>query len=420
MDLDPLIDFLNSSPTAWHAVENVSQLLMQHGFEPLDEGESWNIRPNGRYFVMRNGSALSAFVVPSGQCRAARILSSHTDSPALKLKPNAEYKKDHMVMFGVEVYGAPLLTSWLNRDLGLAGRVCYSNDCGEISQRLVNINHQPFVIPQLAIHLDRNVNENGVVLNRQEHLAVLAALSEETAEEFSLESILKEGKVNLLAHDLFFYPLEPARYIGNNKKMLAAYRIDSLCSVYAAVQALVESLDPEEERLKMIVFWDNEEVGSGSAQGAESPFLMHTLERITIALQMAKEEFFKLLHRSFCVSVDLGHALHPNHIEKHEPHHRPLLGRGVVLKINAQQRYASDAIGCALIVETCRKLHLPLQKFVARTDMPCGSTIGPINAAASGICTVDIGIPQLSMHSCREIISCLDQQQMVQLLTALL
>ena len=419
-EIHNLLNFLDAAPTAWHAVNAIQEELEKHKFQQLHEKEPWKIAPGGRYFVQRNGSSLCAFIVPKDKPTHALIAASHTDSPAFKLKPNAEFRKENMVMLGVEIYGAPMLTSWLNRDLGIAGRIVYTDKKGNICESLVRLDKHPVVIPQLAIHLDRNVNESGPVLNKQDQLAALAALTEKDDNEAYLEKLLKE-QVNfkeLLGADLFLFPLEKARLLGYQNQMIASYRIDSLGSVHAALQAFLASIAPSKDQLKMIVFWDNEEIGSSTAQGAGSPFFSQTLERICLVLKLSREDFFRLCKKSLCLSVDLAHALHPNYSDKHEPRHQILMSKGIVLKTSAQYRYASDANSTAFIVNLCRKHKIPFQYFVSRGDIPAGTTIGPIHAHLTGIPTVDIGMPQLSMHSSRELMAFQDYEDMCKLLNA--
>jgi len=416
------LEFLNQSPTAWHAVDQAIQKLLKAGFSELKEEESWQIAPGNKYFVVRNGSSLCAFIVPHQTPISAQAICSHTDSPSFKLKPNAEFRKENMLMLGVEIYGGPLLSSWLNRDLGLAGRVVYTDPNGKMQTELIRLDDHPLVIPQLAIHLDRQVNEQGLLLNKQEHLAALAALDYPTSIPY-LEIRVREKIKHcdrLLGTDLFLFPLESAALTGFRQQMLASYRIDNLGSMHASLTALLGSQNTSNDHLKMAVFWDNEEVGSETAQGAGSPFFSHVLERILLALDCGREEYLRLLRRSCSVSVDFAHALHPNYPEKHEPRHQPLLNKGIVLKANAQQRYATDAYSAAIIVKLCQQLNLSLQKFVSRGDIPCGTTIGPIHAGSTGISTVDIGCPQLSMHSCRELAGCQDHLDMCLLLKAFL
>lgn len=424
MSIQHFLEFLDQSPTAFHAIDNAKHILQKNGFKEIKEEDAWSLQPQTGYFVIRNGSSICAFRTPSAKPERVRILASHSDSPALKLKPKAEYRKHHMIMLGVEVYGAPLLSSWLNRDLGIAGRILYTDKSGNIQENLIKIDEAPVTIPQLAIHLDREVNEKGLTLNKQEHLNALAALDLNNSlppGQSYLEKLLR-AKVQfeaLLGFDLFLYPLEPARLIGFEKQMMASYRIDNLASFYASLQAITADKMAEHD-IQMIACWDNEEIGSNTSQGAASPFISQILERILLTYEMGREAFFQFINRSFCVSIDLSHAVHPNYTEKHDAQHQPMLGHGVVLKSNAQFRYASDARSSAHLQALCLKRNLPLQRFATRGDMPCGTTIGPIHASATGMLTVDIGCPQLSMHSCRELMACQDYLHLVDLLKAVL
>lgn len=420
--IEDLISFLDDSPTAWHAVAAARKRLKQLGFLELSEQKPWHIQPEQSYIVTRNGSSLCAFVTPRQIPQRVRLLASHIDSPSLKLKPWAEIRKHQAVLLGVEVYGAPLLTSWLNRDLGIAGRVLYLNRDRQVEESLVRLDHDPVTIPQLAIHLDREVNEKGLVLNRQEHLNALAGLESSFQETSFLETLLSK-EINfdqILGHDLFLFPLEKARLIGYQQAFLAAYRIDSLASVHAALIALLQHPNPLENEIKMVMFWDNEEVGSHTAQGAESPFFSQILERILGGFKGTREDYFCLINRSTCISIDLAHALHPNYADKHDLQHQPILGQGIVVKSNAQQRYATSARSLLPVQMAAALKQLPLQNFVSRNDMPCGTTIGPLQACLTGMPTVDIGCGQLSMHSCRELMSCQDHVEMCQLLGTLL
>jgi len=418
--IEDLMSFLNVSPTAWHAVDALKEQLIAKNFNFLAEGASWEILPGKSYFTIKNGSSLCAFIAPEKPPRSVHLAASHTDSPALKLKPASEFYRDSMVLWGLEVYGGPLLTSWLNRDLGIAGRVVIQDEKGRLKEKLIRLDSYPCVIPQLAIHLDPQVNEIGVVLNKQNHLVAVADLQLPDVSNSYLDWLLHQvlGEHSLLGSDLFLFPIEPAAFVGYGQEMIASYRIDSLASVHAIWKGLELSADAGEDCLKMAVFWDNEEVGSSTAQGAASPFLAHTLERIMISYGKSRKDYFQLLENSLCVSVDLAHALHPNYPEKHDPFHRPLLGKGIVLKSNTKQNYASNARTTAAITHLCQKAHIPLQHFVSRGDMPCGSTIGPIHATKTGMPTVDIGSPQLSMHGARELMACEDHLGMIRLISA--
>jgi len=422
--IEDLKYFLNSSPTSWHAVEEMIRRLKESGFVELKEEDLWSIQNGKAYFVQRNRSSLSIFITPHSHPKRVRLFASHTDSPALKLKPNSEMRKNGMISFGVEVYGGPLLTSWLNRDLKLAGRIVYKNQQAKIIEKLIQLDQHPFIIPQLAIHLDREINEKGLILNKQDHLNVLAALETELSSSLSyLETLIREkipDYSQLIDFDLFFVPIENARLIGYKQEMLASYRVDSLTSVHAIFDAFIQSTEPHQTDIKMAMFWDNEEVGSSTAQGADSPFFKETFERILNSLKMSRDEYFRITSQSTCISIDLAHGSHPNHLDKHDNQHRPVLGQGVVIKYNAQQKYATSPRSSLPIHLTAEAENIPLQKFVSRNDMPCGSTIGPIQASQTGMPTVDIGCGQLSMHSCREILSCQDQLWLSSLLKSLL
>ncbi|MBS0605952.1 MAG: M18 family aminopeptidase [Parachlamydiales bacterium] len=414
--------FLDQSPTAWHAVEQLGNRLAVCDFSPLTENEKWKLEPGKKYFVSRGG-ALCAFVLPNAKPERAVVLASHTDSPALKLKPQPSFQKENMSLFGVEVYGSPLLSSWLNRDLALAGRVVVTNGNHQVEERLVFLDDVALFIPQLAVHLDREVNDKGLVLNKQEHLCPIVGLTEEGSDPLhSLERLLRRHLSfhSLVSFELFLVPLESSRFVGSNNEMIASYRIDNLASVHACITAMGYVKHPTDHALQMAIFWDNEEIGSNTREGAASPFLSDVLQHIGHALKMDVEEMLMLKNNAFCVSVDMAHALNPNYPKKHDPHHQPLLGKGIVLKYNANQKYASNALSAATIVQACKALNLAHQSFVCRSDMPCGSTVGPIVAQGTGINTVDIGCPQLSMHSIREVMACQDYMDLCRLLTFLL
>ncbi|MBB64861.1 MAG: M18 family aminopeptidase [Waddliaceae bacterium] len=420
-NIQDLRRYLDHCPTAWHAVSTISEDLINAGFTALSEKERWNLEAGKKYFVTRNGSSICAFTVPSSKPKRATIVGAHTDSPSLQLKPHSEYREENMVLLGVEVYGGPILASWFNRELGIAGRISYANEKGEIQTELVDVREHPIIIPQLAIHLDREINTQGFLPNKQEHLPALACLTSKLGEnERYLDKVLSpylKGR-KLLEKDLLLYPIEGSRLLGYNEELLASYRIDNLASTHSALRAFLEAEHSSSDTLNIMISWDNEEVGSSTAQGAASPFLGQVLERICHALEMDQQDWLCLLSRSFCISVDMAHALHPNYKKQYEPRHQPLMEGGVTLKVNAQQRYASNALSSGLIAQLCEEEKLNLQKFVVKSDSPCGSTIGPITATQFGMATVDIGSPQLAMHASRELTACQDHLDMIQLLRA--
>jgi aspartyl aminopeptidase len=419
-----LLRFLDACPTSWHAVAEVKKKLQERGFVELKEEQKWDLQPGRRYFVTRNNSSVCAFVTPLHPPHKIRLIASHTDSPSFKLKPQPEIRNRNMILLGVEVYGAPLLSSWLNRDLGLAGRVIFYNQNGQLECKTVRLDESPLTIPQLAIHLDREVNEKGLQLKKQEHLNALAAFVDDSWDDSNdyLDTLLRKKLrcEKIVNFDLFLFPLEPASFLGYGEQMVAAYRIDNLASLHASLDALIENDEPLTDEIKMLVSWDNEEIGSGTAQGASSTFVPQAIERIALSFGLTREDYFRMLSQSLCVSVDLAHALNPNYGDKHDPNHPILAGKGVVLKTNAQYRYASDAFSSIALQVVAERNGMCLQKFVSRNDIPCGSTIGPIHATLCGMPTVDIGAAQLSMHSCRELMAVQDHIDLCNLLGLIL
>lgn len=414
-----LLTFLYRSPTPWHAVENIKNRLIENGFTELREKDQWAILPGKGYFIIKNGSTLMAFRAPSSsKINNSTIIAAHTDSPGFKIKPNGEYRNKNMILLGIELYGAPLISSWLNRDLAIAGRVILDKKSEKEMQKLIWLKEHPVFMPQLAIHLDREVNEKGLLLHKQNQLTVVAAFdNQETLTTSYLNSLLKEeGCKHILDYDLFLAPLEPPNFVGRNKQMIASYRIDNLTSVHSSLLAFLQQKNALENTLSAVVYWDNEEIGSSTAQGASSPFFSHVLERVFMALKQTREEFLRSLSQSICVSVDLAHAFQPGYEEKYEPRHQLLMNKGIVIKSNAQGRYATDALSAAKIIKLANKHKIGIQRFVTRNDMPAGTTIGPIFASETGMPTVDIGTVQFSMHSAREICSVEDHLLMTKFL----
>lgn len=399
------LDFLKVSPTPFHAVATMRATLLTAGFLELQEGDSWDIQPGERYLVTRNGSSLIAFTT-SRQDPAqsgVRLLGAHTDSPCLKLKPQPDLQRQHYAQLGVEVYGGVLLHPWFDRDLTLAGRVSYRRTNGTLGQALVNFQRAIATVPSLAIHLDREVN-NGRALNAQKELPLLlhSLDGNETGDvrQTLLLQLLHEhpdcDAEAVLDFEICACDTQPAAVIGLKQEFIAGARLDNLLSCFAGLRAL---LDSDNLQPALLVCTDHEEVGSVSACGAQGPFLNSVLQRWL----GHGETLARTLHRSLLVSADNAHGIHPNYPEKHDEKHGPHLNAGPVLKINANQRYASNAPTQAFFRHLCEQQQIPVQMFVARADMGCGSTIGPLTAAETGIKTVDIGVPTFAMHSIREL-----------------
>lgn len=395
-------EFLNQSPTAYHAVRTIQERLK---FQMLHEGDAWDLKPGKSYCVARGDSALVAFRMPKKPARKAVILASHLDSPALKLKPQPETSSHGLGLLGTENYGAPLLYTWLDRDLKIAGRVV-TKDC---KRHLVCLDDFPIVIPSLAIHLNRDVTEKGLIVHKQDHLKALFTLK---FQENALEK--KIGLGPLLSFDLFLVSSEKPALVGFEQDLMAAYRLDNLTSAYACMEAL-KNASASNDTLQLAVFWDHEEIGSTSMVGAGSLLLEQLLERIS---RGNREDFFRLKSQSLCLSVDVTHAFHPNFADKHDPTNTPEMGQGVSVKFNANQKYATDSVHAAQMLHLAAKHKIAIQKNANRSDIPSGSTVGSIMAANLGIPTVDLGIGCWAMHSIRECASAKDLKALTALLEA--
>ena len=403
-----LCAFIDRSPTPWHAVAEVAARLSAAGFTELDEREPFRVEPGDRRFVRRGGTivALVAGTV-SPAVGGFRVLGAHTDSPNLRVKPNADVVKSGWQQLGVEIYGGVLLSTWLDRDLSLAGRAFVRDGVG-VATRLVDLERPIARVPNLAIHLNRGVNKDGLVLNEQRHMAPVLGLGKEPVLKGLLSRALDVAEDALLGFDLCLYDVTKAAIGGVADELLFASRLDNLASCHAALCALLARVDPGPET-RVVVLYDHEEVGSRSAAGAAGSVMRDVLGRLVDGhADRQAQALPRAIARSLLVSADMAHALHPNYTDQHEPQHAPQLNRGLVIKSNANQSYATDGETAARMEGLCQDAGFMAQRFVVRTDLPCGSTIGPITAAQLGIATVDVGAPMLSMHSCRELAGTLD------------
>jgi aspartyl aminopeptidase len=413
-----LLEFIDRSPTPFHAVEEMKNKLNAQGYSELKESDKWELVSNGKYFITRNDSSLIAFIVGTKTKDASgfKIIGAHTDSPNLKLKPNPAYDKSGYLQLGVEVYGGVLLTTWTDRDLSLAGRIIIKGKKRPES-KLVHFDEPLLRIPQLAIHLNRDVNEKGLTLNKQNHLPPIFSLAEKKGStkdllEKKIAQKLKCKAADILNMELSLYDTQSGAVGGAEGEFIFSGRLDNLASCHAALQALTES-KTKDSMTRVIAFYDHEEVGSESAQGAGSPFLKDVLERLTLESNNPRETFFRSMANSFFISADMAHAVHPNYSEKHDAKHMPILNGGPVIKCNSNQRYATEGVSSVWFETLCKKAGVPVQKFVVRSDLGCGSTIGPTTAANLGIRTVDVGNPMLSMHSIREMAGAKDHLPLI-------
>jgi aspartyl aminopeptidase len=399
-----LINFLNAAVTPYHAVATLVDMLQEAGFEALDEREHWDLQIGKKYYAVRGGSALVAFIYTKS--KEYLIAGAHTDSPVLKVKPNAKMQKASLAQLGVEVYGGALLNPWFDRDLSIAGNLFFADKEEQMGSVLVDFKRPLALIPSLAIHLDGSANDSRSINKQTDIVPVMG-------KEFDLHAALLEQvpqAKRIISYDLSLYDTQKAGFIGMQEDMVVGARLDNLLSCFAAVAAIAKTKKP-----MMVVCNDHEEVGSLSALGADGSFLASVIERI----YPENEERTIFARSSLFVSADNAHALHPNYEAKYESQHAPKLDEGVVLKLNSNQRYASSAKTVAMIVETARKNEIPTQLFMVRNDMGCGSTIGPMTAAKLGIDTVDLGVATFAMHSIRESCGAEDPYRLYRLLSVL-
>jgi aspartyl aminopeptidase len=409
-----LIDFIYDSPTAFHAVDSAKSILDKQGFTELKEEESWSLEKGGKYYVTKNDSALTAFVVGKGKVEehGFRIIGAHTDSPSFRIKPAAEMTvENHYIKLNTETYSGPILSTWMDRPLSVAGRVTLrGGDLFNPITKLVNIKKPILIIPNLAIHMNRNMNQ-GVELNKQKDMLPLLGLINENLEKgnYLISTIAKELNVEfkqILDFDLFLYEYEKGTVMGLNDEFISSPRLDDLAMVHAGVTAIAKS--EAANSTNVMVCFDNEDIGSTSKQGADSPLLSGILERIILAMGGDRQSYFRAIAKSFMISADMAHAVHPNVGEKHDPQNRPLINKGPVIKISANMKYTTDSNSAAVYADICKQAEVPVQYFVNRSDEAGGSTIGPITAAHINIRSVDIGNPSLAMHSVRELAGVMD------------
>jgi len=397
-----LMNFLDNSPTPYHAVANIEDLLNLHGFKELNEGEKWKIESSSKYYVKKNNSSIIAFSIEKPLAQGIRLYGAHTDSPCLKVKPNSDRRFKNYLQVAVEPYGGSLLSTWFDRALSLAGRVNYLNKQGERAQLLVDLKRPVAFIPNLAIHLDRTANE-GKSYNKQKDLPPILMQFDHEDKELGLKELIQTEieKKNLapsmdkiLDYDLSFYDASEAEFVGWKEEFILSSRIDNLLSCHVGLMAFVEAQGLN----KMLIFNDHEECGSTSQVGADGPMLESILKR----LAKDEEDYARMIYHSFLISADNAHGVHPNFSDRHEENHAPLLNQGPVIKINTNQRYSTNDETSAVFIRLCELSGIPYQKFVARSDLGCGSTIGPITTSRIGVRAVDIGLPTWAMHSIRE------------------
>lgn len=403
-----LVDFLYKSPTAFNAVEESKKILDENDFKELNPRDVWNLKVGGKYYVTKNLSSIVAFTINSNNIQEGfRIIGSHSDSPSFKIKPNPEMISENTYLkLNTECYGGPILNTWLDRPLAIAGKVVLkSDDILNPVEKIININKPICIIPNLAIHINKTIND-GYSLNKQKDMIPLISLINDTLEkdEFLINELSRNigvEKSDILDFELFLYEYEKGKLVGYNEEFISSSRLDNLSMAYTSLISLVESKN--DKGINIACIFDNEEVGSSTKQGADSNMLLNILERICISLGENREGFLRSIHSSFMISADLAHAVHPNLPEKHDPTNRVVMGKGPVIKINANQSYTTDSHSSSVYKMICKKAGVNYQEFVNRSDTRGGSTIGPISSTHIDIPSIDVGTPILAMHSIREL-----------------
>ena len=410
-----LFDFIEKSPSQFHVVENQRQAFLAAGFQELSEAESWKLKLGGNYFVTRNGSSILAFRMPEKEYKSFMIMASHTDSPTFRIKEMPEMKEGHYVKLNTERYGGMLMAPWFDRPLSIAGRAIVRNGKGSIEIKLVDLDKDLCMLPSLAIHMNREAND-GYKYNAQKDLLPLISMDE----KFNLKELVAQSLSvkadDIIGSDLFLYNRDAGRVWGAKDEFISIGRLDDLQCSYSSMMGLINAKNTDSS-VEIHVTFDNEEVGSGTKQGADSTFLYDTLVRINEAMKGNNSKLLEAIANSFMVSADNAHALHPNYAEKSDPTNKVYINEGVVIKFNANQKYMTDGLAFGIFTEICNKAKVPYQTFVNRSDVAGGSTLGNISNAHVSINGVDIGLPQLAMHSPYETAGVKDTEYLLKIAT---
>jgi aspartyl aminopeptidase len=419
-----LLKFIDNSPSPWHAVKSIEDALLGFKFTRLYETDKWDLQAGGRYYVIRDDSSIIVFV--SGQKPLSetgfKIISAHTDSPGLRIKPHPGLLSFGLLRLSVEIYGGPLLATFADRDLSLAGRVSYKNEQGEIASSLLKFEQPLLRLPNLAIHLNRNVNQEGLKFNKQDELPlILASLTEEQLPETYFTNLLQQQSEldisRILSFDLAVYDTQKGVIWGSENEFYANSQLDNLASCHAILTSLLDDKVLSSDATLVCAFFDHEEIGSETHIGAGGGFFVDMLERVFFSFETAKEDFSRAMARSFMISCDMAHAFQPNFPGAYDIEHKVMVNQGPVIKMNVNHRYSSESISYAVFADCCERADVPYQTYSHRNDLACGTTIGPVTSAKSGIRAVDVGCPLWGMHSIRESAGVLDHYYMIKALT---
>ncbi len=421
--VEQLLSFIDASPSPYHVVATIETWLACWQFEKLSETETWTLHANGRYYVVRDDSSIIVFVTGSQTVAESgyKIIGAHTDSPGLRLKANASDSNHGLLRLGVDIYGSPILATFADRDLSLAGRIHYKTDTDKLNTRLLHLSEALLRLPNLAIHLNRNVNEEVLKLHKHSELPlILAAADEQLPQTYWYQLLAEAAKIKpeqILTVDLSIYDTQKGGFWGAQQQFYTNSQLDNLASCHAALSALLceENLTPQ--HTLVCALFDHEEVGSESHKGAAGSFLADILERIATQTTANRTDYQRALAQSFMISADMAHAYQPNFPSAYDNQHKAFVNQGVVIKSNANQRYSSDGVSMAMFIDWCQQANVPYQFYSHRNDLPCGSTIGPVISAKLGIRSVDVGCPLWAMHSIRESAGVLDHHYMVKVLS---
>ena len=418
-----LLDFIDASPSPYHAVASIESQLLAFQFVKLEENAAWQLLAQGRYYVIRDDSSIIMFVMGLKPLLETgfKIIGAHTDSPGLRIKPNAANAMDGLLRLGVEIYGGPILATFTDRDLGLAGRVSYKDDNANIVSQLVNFDRPLLRLPNLAIHMNRMVNEDGLKLHKQNELPlILSTWAEQSLPTDYFSELLQQQSAcpaeRILSWDFAVSDTQKGVFWGANNEFYADSQLDNLVSCHAALQALLSDSVLNGDNTAMCAFFDHEEIGSTSCKGADGSFLGEILQRISLTVEESREGYSRVLAQSFLISADMAHAYQPSFPWAYEPDHKVMINKGPVIKVNANQRYSTESISQAQFMDWCEQAEVPYQTYAHRSDLACGSTIGPIASARLGIRSLDVGSPLWAMHSIRESAGVLDHSYMIRVM----
>ncbi len=421
--VEALLAFIDESPSAFHAVKSIENKLISFDFKALKETDIWSIKPGGRYYIIRDDSSIICFVLGKKRLTETgyRILGAHTDSPGLKIKPNAVKNSDGLLRLGVEIYGGPILATFTDRDLSIAGRISYKTEEGRIASKLVKFDQALLRLPNLAIHMNRKVNEEGLKLHKQNELALIlsAAVEEQLSAKYLHELLANASGIDadkILSWELNVYDTQKGSFWGDQQQFYADSQLDNLASCHAGIHAMLNESTLDSDTTLVCALFDHEEIGSESTKGANGCFLPDTLQRIAFASNVNEEDYQRALAKSFMISADMAHAYQPNFPSAYEPEHKVTVNKGPVIKVNANHRYSSESISEAMFIQWCEMSDVPYQTYSHRTDIPCGSTIGPITSAKLGVRSIDVGNPMWAMHSIRESAGVEDHHYMIKVI----